>query len=468
MSSKRSKSRFSSKPSHEKPEALTRNWNSSSSGNTAYYSVSRNASMKRLNLLVEESRKNQESLAKSEEKIRLFYDQLSSISQATSSIIGHEFFNQLVQSLSSVFGVRYAFIGKIVDISANTIRTMALWNGKDMAENFTYCLKGTPCEQIIARKSCFFPKGIQKIFTKDKFLVDWNIHSYLGVPLINSEQQPIGLLSLMDDKPLVHYDHYHSILNIFAARCVSEIERMNAEFQLKTKTLELVKSNQALKDFVSIASHDLQEPLRKIITFGSRLAEKEGELNPESKDYLHRMQKTSLRMQELIDDLLLFSKASTHAEPFKKTDLKVVISEVIADLELLLQKNDGNILVGSLPTLDSSPSQIRQLFQNLMSNAIKFHAEDKPPKIEIHSHLNDQGDWEISVQDQGIGFDEKYRERIFRPFERLHGRSEYEGTGMGLAICRKIVEGHGGTILVESQVGKGTCFKVIFPQNHSQ
>jgi len=437
------------------------------SDNTAYYPVSRNSSMKRLNTLIENSRKTQEFLQESEEEVRLFYHQLSCISQNTSSVIGNELFTKLVQSLASVFGVRYAFIGKIEDASATTFKTVAYWDRSKIAENFTCSLKGTPCEKVIEQETCFYPQEVQKYFPDINYLAEHGIESYLGVPLINSEKQVFGLLSLLDDKPITHFDHYHSILNIFAARCASEMERMDAEAQLQIKARELEKSNQALKDFVSIASHDLQEPLRKIMMFGSRLTSKDHGLKPESKEYLERMQKTSLRMQNLIADLLLFSTASTQTEPFKEIDLQVILKEVIVDLELSLQKNGGNVFVGPLPNINGNLTQVRQLFQNLLSNAIKFHEEDKPPKVEIRSDLNEQGGWEISIKDQGIGFDEKYKDRIFRPFERLHGRNEYEGTGMGLAICLKIVENHGGTLLVDSQPGQGACFTVTFPPNDS-
>ena len=268
----------------------------------------------------------------------------------------------------------------------------------------------------------------------------------------------------MDEKPIEDFDYYHSILNIFAARCSSEIERMDAEAQLKLKTRELEKSHLAMKDFVSIASHDLQEPVRKIAIFGSRLIEKEDSLKTEIRKYLERMQKSALRMQDLINDLLLFSRTSTQTEPFRKIDLRVVLKEVTADLEVLINKSEAKIQFSSLPTIEGNPSQIRQLFQSFLSNAIKFHEVGKPPKIEIKSRLNKQSGWEISIKDQGIGFNEKYKDRIFRPFERLHGRNEYEGTGMGLAICQKIAENHGGAISVKSQPGKGTCFSVIFPQ----
>ena len=186
--------------------------------------------------------------------------------------------------------------------------------------------------------------------------MDWGIHSYLGVPLLNLEKQPFGVLSVMDEKPIEDFDHYHSILNIFAARCSSEIERMDAEAQLKLKTRELEKSHLAMKDFVSIASHDLQEPVRKIAIFGSRLIEKEDSLKTEIRKYLERMQKSALRMQDLINDLLLFSRTSTQTEPFRKIDLKVVLKEVTADLEVLINKSEAKIQFSSLPTIEGNPS----------------------------------------------------------------------------------------------------------------
>jgi signal transduction histidine kinase len=423
--------------------------------------------MKRFNFLIEENYKNQKSLRTSEEKLRLFNQQLSCITQSTSSVIGNEYFNNLVQSLASVFGVRYAFIGIVTGTLIKKIKTLALWDGNKLTKNFVYDLEGTPCEKVTKMEVCYYPQAVQEYFPNDSYLVEQGIESYLGVSMLNSEKKLLGLISVMDEKPIEDFDHYHSILKIFAARCSSEIERMDAEAQLKLKTLELEKSNLALRDFVSIASHDLQEPVRKIAIFGSRLIEKEDSLKPEIREYLERMQKSALRMQDLINDLLLFSRTSTQTEPFRKIDLKVVLKEVTADLEVLINKSKAKIHFSSLPTIEGNPSQIRQLFQSFLSNAIKFHEVGKPPKIEIKSRLNKQSGWEISIKDQGIGFNEKYKDRIFRPFERLHGRNEYEGTGMGLAICQKIAENHGGTISVESQPGQGTCFSVVFPQNGS-
>ncbi len=232
---------------------------------------------------------------------------------------------------------------------------------------------------------------------------------------------------------------------------------------LKNKSIELEKSNQALKDFVSIASHDLQAPLRKINSFSSRLESEKENIRPESMQYLERMQKTAHRMQELLDDLLLYSQVSVQTEPFQTTNLEITLTHVLEDLNLSPRKFPENIKIGFLPKIEANPSQMRQLFQNLISNSIKFQKKGVPLQIKIEGKPIDKKFWRIFFKDHGIGFDPKNLDRIFRPFERLHGVNKYEGTGMGLAICKNIVEGHSGTISAESQLGHGACFIVTLP-----
>ncbi len=239
-----------------------------------------------------------------------------------------------------------------------------------------------------------------------------------------------------------------------------QIENQEA---IKRKSIELEKSNQALKDFVSIASHDLQAPLRKINSFSIRLESERENISPESMEYLERMQKTAHRMQELLDDLLLYSQVSVQTEPLQSTNLEIILTHVLEDLNLPPGKFPENIKIGSLPKIEANPSQMRQLFQNLISNSIKFQKKGMPLRIEIQGKLIDKELWQIFVKDHGIGFDEKNLDRIFRPFERLHGLNKYEGTGMGLAICKNIVEGHRGTITAESQLGHGACFIFTLP-----
>ncbi|PIG92976.1 histidine kinase [Gloeocapsopsis sp. IPPAS B-1203] len=239
---------------------------------------------------------------------------------------------------------------------------------------------------------------------------------------------------------------------------------------------QLARSNAELQQFASIASHDLQEPLRKIQAFGNRLQDKYRDvLNEQGRDYIQRMQNAAHRMQTLIDDLLIFSRLTTRAQPLVSVVLAEVITEVLSDLEVLIQQTGGRVDVSELPTISADPLQMRQLFQNLIGNALKFRRANEPPCVKISSQIIEQPQLiadsggaelcQIAVEDNGIGFDAKYLDRIFQVFQRLHNRSEYEGTGMGLAICRKIVERHRGTLTAESQPGQGARFIITLPVN---
>jgi PAS domain S-box-containing protein len=238
--------------------------------------------------------------------------------------------------------------------------------------------------------------------------------------------------------------------------------------ELQSANARLVASNRQLEDFASVASHDLQEPLRKIRAFGDRLAGRAGpHLDEESRDYLRRMLNAALRMQTLISDLLTFARITTKAQPFTRVDLGQIAVEVLGDLESSIEGAGGSVDMMPLPTIDADPLQMRQLLQNLIANALKFRKADVPPHVRVSSSfINEGGACQILIEDNGIGFDEKYLDRIFNVFQRLHGRGEYEGTGIGLAVCRKIAQWHGGSITAHSRVGEGSTFIVTLPVQH--
>jgi PAS domain S-box-containing protein len=250
----------------------------------------------------------------------------------------------------------------------------------------------------------------------------------------------------------------------------------SSQLQLVAISEELERSNRELQDFAAIASHDLQEPLRKIQAFGDRLAEHSANmLDDEAKDSLQRMTTAAARMQALINDLLAYSQLTMHPEPPRLVDLGIVVSEVLTDLDERIRVSEGHVRVGELPTILASPLQMRQLFQNLIANALKFHPPGIAPDVRIQATSRggrrgsrgraDRGPvWDIRVQDNGIGFDERHAEKIFAPFQRLTGRQKFEGTGMGLAICRRIVSLLGGTITASSKPGTGTTFVIILPR----
>jgi PAS domain S-box-containing protein len=251
---------------------------------------------------------------------------------------------------------------------------------------------------------------------------------------------------------------------VVIARDIRERKRVEAE--LRAFTVQLQESNRELEDFAHVASHDLQEPLRKIQAFGDRLKVRYTDaLTGEGVDYLDRMQKAAGRMQALINDLLAFSRITTKAQPFAPVDLSAIAHEVVHDLEERTHQTGGEVVVGPLPAVDADAMQMRQLLQNLVGNGLKFHKPGVPPRVEV-SGSTSNGTAEIVVSDNGIGFDDKYAERIFTMFERLHGRASYEGTGIGLAICRKIAHRHGGDIRASSNPGEGARFVVTLPVRH--
>lgn len=249
---------------------------------------------------------------------------------------------------------------------------------------------------------------------------------------------------------------------------------------LEQKITQLDKSNKNLQEFVYVASHDLQEPLRKIYTFTERLNTKfEEKLGQEGGMFLKRILSSTKNMQVLLEDLLSFSRLSFNEKQFESVSLRSAIDSVTGDLEMKIEETGTKIRIDNLPTIDAYPSQIKQLFTNLIGNAIKFRKEGEPAQISITCAavtVLDYPDLPLSknsvyirllVEDNGIGFDQEFSERIFKIFQRLNGKSEYAGSGVGLAICKKIVDNHHGFIFANGTPGKGAGFTVLLPQKQS-
>ena len=256
-------------------------------------------------------------------------------------------------------------------------------------------------------------------------------------------------------------------------------DRKEAARAMAAANAKLERRNRALRDFAYIASHDLQEPLRKIRAFSNLVLEEYGgAVDDTGQHYLERMQDAAERMSQLINDLLVYSRITTRAQPFESVDLGTIAENVRNDLELRIEDVNGTVEIGDLPTIEADPTQVRQILQNLIGNGLKFHKPDVPPRVQLEAtvepapeDLKQDGRLDaacsemcrLTVRDNGIGFEESHADRIFTPFKRLHGRGEYEGTGMGLAICRRIVERHGGDISADSAPGEGTTFTVLLP-----
>ena len=246
--------------------------------------------------------------------------------------------------------------------------------------------------------------------------------------------------------------------------------------QLEAMNRELARSNESLQHFAFVASHDLQEPLRKVQSFGKMLADQfNGQLGPTGIDLVNRMQSSAQRMSALIHDLLNYARLSTEKEPLRLVKLDSIMQNALADLDLCIQEARPTMQIDPLPVVVGSAVQLRQVFQNLLSNALKFQAVGNSPMVAVRCQPADPANipadlptdkvyWQIEVQDNGIGFSQQYADRIFEVFQRLHGKNKYTGTGVGLAICRRVAETHGGAISVTSEPGKGSTFSVFLPK----
>lgn len=253
------------------------------------------------------------------------------------------------------------------------------------------------------------------------------------------------------------------------------------EKELDRYIRELNRSNKELEEFAYVASHDMHEPLRKILTFSERLKTKYSDtLGDDGKVYLDRIGASAGNMRNLIDNLLEFSRVSRGTRSFEQCDLKKVVSDVLADQELRIEETATSITLDQLPVVEAVSSEMRQLFNNLISNALKFRSREITPTINISAHKLTHNEksglllpfnkpfYRIDVTDNGIGFDAMYAEKIFEIFQRLHGKSEFSGSGIGLAICKKIVENHGGLIRATGKQGSGATFSVILPEKQNQ
>lgn len=265
---------------------------------------------------------------------------------------------------------------------------------------------------------------------------------------------------LLNARRLQHTDENVALI-LLAFEDVTERHRLRAEIQ---STLEALRhSNVELEEFASIASHDLQEPLRKIRTFGERLETVcRDDLSDLGRDYLRRMTTAAERMQRLIDDLLALARLRLAAPTWTAVDLAEVVTNVLGEFDDAIRTSSATVDVGALPTIEADATQMHQLLRNLIGNALKFR-QRHPPRIGVHAVRLSDGAWEVMVDDDGMGFDQKHAVRMFRPFERLHGRTEFAGSGVGLAICERIVTRHGGQIRAEGRPGEGARFLIRLP-----
>jgi signal transduction histidine kinase len=313
-------------------------------------------------------------------------------------------------------------------------------------------------------------KDIQAVFAEvlETGFLTWRVidfarpHTVFFLPMsLGNESVAVMLVGHATVGPVAK-----ELLNVYLAvsgLAGSTITRLTSERELEAYAQKLEQLNRELREFAFVASHDLREPLRKIQAFGYLLDDGCREsLTETSRDYLLRITRSAKRMSALLDAVLSYSRVVERPGSFALSDLSEIAREAVSDLELSITQSGAHVEIGPLPRAEVDPNQLRQLFQNLIENAIKYRKPGEPPDIKVVGEITDQC-CTLYIQDNGIGFRQRYVDRIFRPFQRLHGRNEYEGTGMGLSICRKIAERHGGTITAKSEPGQGSVFILTLP-----
>jgi PAS domain S-box-containing protein len=379
-----------------------------------------------------------------------------------------DFFQECVKNLAKVYNARYAFIGLLKEDDPDTVRTLAVWAGDRFADNFEYALEGTPCKDVLNLSKELIPTDAAKLYDKDELLIQMNIDSYFGAPLIPSKGKTIGLVSVMDTKPMELSPWTAPILGMFATRIAVELEKRQANEGLRELNALLeqrIKERTAdLEAFSYSLSHDLRTPLRSINGFSQALLDEYGgQLDPTAQDYLHRISRSGQRMNKLIHDMLELGKLSRRTvQP-----CQVNLSNLAHDCLQQLQENEPNRSPQTHiePELyaQGDPDLLRIAMSNLLQNAWKYSAKEDPAEIRFQRHKTDTGRAAFVVRDNGVGFDMRYAERLFQPFQRLHTNEEFEGSGIGLATVARVIKRHGGEIWAHAEPGQGAAFYFSLP-----
>jgi PAS domain S-box-containing protein len=389
-----------------------------------------------------------------------------------------ELLREICQIVVDIGGYRMAWVGFAENDQAKTVRPVAIAGYEqgylDQAKiTWADTERGRgPCGTSIrtGKTAVSLNAGLNPAFAPWRFeAARRGYASSISLPLV-VESNVIGALGIFASEPDAFDEAESGLLSNLAENLSYGItsirsaeKRRRAEEELRVYASRLEVINKELQDFAFVAAHDLQEPLRKIQTFCDMAMKRCAPvLDSAGKEYLDRVLNSASRMRDLLRDLLQFSRLAVNIEPFEKVDLKSLVREAADVFETLIKELNCRIDIKDLPAIEADSSQILQLFQNLIGNALKFRS-DETPHVKVYGKSDVKGMCEIFIEDNGIGFDQQFAEQIFKPFQRLHGRHEYDGTGMGLAICRKIVERHGGAIRVESVSGKGSKFIVRLP-----
>ena len=387
---------------------------------------------------------------------------------------GEGFFQQLVKSLSELFGTQYAFVGVLESPELTQVKTIAVSANGKQVPNIVYDLVGTPCANVIGRRTCIYPRDVQSLFPEDRLLADMGAEGYLGTPLFDVNGAPQGIIVLLDSQPLHDVEQMKAIMEIVAARTAAELERSKADDLLRqqrrhlqemvdNRTAELQNALKELEAFSYSVSHDLRAPLRSIDGFSQALVEDYYDmLDKQGKDYLDRIRNNAQRMALLIDNLMQLSRV-TRKDMSKQP---VNLSGLVKDSLKKYQEQDPLRTVDTkIPAdiiVNGDADLLAIVIDNLVSNAWKYTNKTEHAVIEFGARRDD-GKVSYFIKDNGAGFDMKYADKIFGPFQRLHPSEEFEGSGVGLATVSRIILRHGGKLWAEAKPNSGAVFYFTLP-----
>lgn len=400
-------------------------------------------------------------------------DALLFVAQRGWQASGEDFFVALAQFLGEILDMDYALIDRI-DEEPGMAETVALYAKGAIAPNLRYELKGTPCENVMGRRLCVYPHSIQQLFPEDALLPGMGAESYIGIPLWDSTGLPIGLIAVMGTKPIPDDAPVTQLLQLVATRAAAELERKRAEEhdrklnqeleqRVADRTAELEQANKELEAFSYSVSHDLRAPLRIIGGFSQILLnDYAGKLGDEGTSLLNAVRDNTNRMGRLIDDILSFSHTGRGGLTRSDIDMEKIAREVFEELPTAVADGKVQLEIDPLPRIQGDSAMMRQVFVNLLSNAIKYSRLKENPMIKVGGSL-EGAEAIYYVRDNGVGFDMQYVDKLFEVFHRLHRLSDFEGTGIGLAIVKRIVSRHGGRVWAEGKVNHGATFYFALP-----
>jgi signal transduction histidine kinase len=373
-----------------------------------------------------------------------------------------DFFESLARYLAQILSVDYVCIDRLLG-DRLTAQTVAVYFDGKFEDNVEYALKDTPCGDVVGKSICSFPRDVRHLFPQDVVLQEMVAESYVGTTLWSSKSQPIGLIAAIGRKRMLNPRLSESILKLVSVRAAGELERRQAEMELKERTHQLENANKELESFSYSISHDLRAPLRAIDGYSKMILRQQGDkFDENTKHQFDVIRNNAKMMGQLIDDLLALSRLGREALSISRLNMEDLTRDVWEELKAINPDRPIDLKIDHVSPAMGDRSFIKQVLVNILSNAIKFTRIQKVPLIEVGGYAEEK-ESVYYVRDNGVGFDMQYHNKLFGVFQRLHSAADYEGTGVGLAIVQRIIHRHGGRVWAESEVDRGATFYFTLP-----